>query len=548
YIFCAASFERNRRYRTAKSSQTKTIIQVGMWKYPRAQIYLDKCTVTSNRFIKAIQSALEADDKYSEVNKVFREYGHVIPSSVLLGGQLCYRKSYEINQEQNEDMVEEEWKTSLAAKKEQVSASIGFAYGEGSETKTGSVDLKEFSSFTNHGGDSLLCSNPAAWAPTVNVPDLWAVIEMEGMRSTIDLLDDETKEQVLNVWSMREAKAILNPVEIEDLQDDGGALYPDYYSDDHKNKAVIMMHSGFAVGMRQCSAGSRGSVQLLYSPSGDDPQQDDPDTTAGAAYAHFNPRGDLWIECNSICLPIPQGGSFKTSFEKTEGAPDSRLMFVPSNLRFGRWVTIEVPENQFEDTTSEDGFLFVNIEAADKERGGVKVWINNEEIAEEIAGSYVHLWKGTGEYFNQQNLCVPLPEETHYRIIRDPSYGNPDVRAYWMPLHDSRWKMQKADRVSLNTQQRTKTDGILHGWIRETSNRDRGTLKIYTGDDALIEATTGQLPSVGAAMHYYERNDRWVKYSSVTLPIAKGTLCMAVFKPSSLNPEAQLYWTAIVPR
>lgn len=547
YLFCSASIKRSHSYKTARSSQKKTLVQVGMWKYPRAQIYLDKCTVTADRFKTAIKDSLNADDKKSELEKVFKEYGHVIPTSVLLGGQLCYQMSREIESSEDEKQFKEDWGSSLAAKNEKLSVSIGVAVGKGSDTQTGSVNLEEFSSFTNHGGDSLLCSNPAEWAPTVNVPGLWAVIEMEGMRPTIDLLDDETRQQVIDVWSI--SSAILDPVEIEEVQD---AVYPDVFPDDHKNKALMTQHSGFAVGLRHCSEGSRGSVHL-FSVFSDDTHEDAPVEAKGAAYAHFltpyragsnYKNGDNWIESSSICIPLPKGRSFRSMFESESGTLEARLIFVPSNLRFGQWKSIDIPEVKYEHTATEDGFLFVNIHASENgQRGGVKVKINGKEIA----GSYVHWFERNGEYIKQQNCCVPVPEGSNFLIFRDPSSGNPDVRASWIPLLDNNWKLLEAETVTLNTKIRAKGDGILHGWIWNTTGGDRGTLKIYTGDDTLFENTPGQLPSAAAAMHYYEPHDRWVKYNSLMLPIAGGTLYKAVFVPSSDKPDAEVYWTAIVP-
>lgn len=561
FLFCAASIERNHKYKTARSSKNKTIIRVGMWKYPRAQIYLDKCTIPSQRFKKAIENALGASDQYAELNKVFKEYGHVIPSSVLVGGQLCYQQSYNSEQYGSEKSTEEEWKTAFERKKGDVSASIGFGIGRGSETDTGSVDLKEFSSFTNQGGDSLLCSNPAAWAPTVNVPALWAVIEMEDMRPTIDFLDVKTRQEVLSVWRKYE-EAIFYPIEIKDLD----AVYPDHFRSDDKNKAVMVQHSGFAAGLRHCSDGSRGSVELFSSTFGGDPKAGEPGVAYGAAYAHFKEkhvykgevapdrhRGDNWIESSSICIPIPKGGSFRSKFESKENLPEARLIYIPSSLVFGEWESIEVPSAQYQDIAKEDGFLFVNIEATqDRAHGGVKVKFNNGNQSKEIAGSYVHFCKQDGEYIYQQNCCVPVPKGTDFLIVREEGEKSPEVRAYWLPIVDTRWEMKEAVPVSLNTEIGAKENGILHGWIRNTTGDDRGTLKIYTGEEIQSQVEAEQLPSVAAAMHYYPKNKRYVNYSSVMLPIARETNYKAVFYKSKKhehhNPKAEVYWTAIVPR
>jgi hypothetical protein len=540
YAFCAASFERNRKFKSARSSEKKTFIQVGMWKYPRAQIYLDKCTIPSKRFKAAIRKALRADDSFGELHKVFKEYGHVVPSSVLLGGQLCYKESSTSDSFADEQSEEVKIKAAVEGKVAKVSASAGMAYGSATDEQKSSVKLEEFTSFTNQGGDSLLCTNPPEWAPTVKDPANWAVIEMGGMRPTVDLLDDKLRKRVLDVfWNNREA--MLGLMEIDDWEEGEGALYPN----NDKLKAVMMENSGFVAAVRLCGDGPRGSVVLVSAgPSPEENRQEGgPGVASGAAYAHMYTRGDTWYECNSICLPVPQGGSFRTMFQSTSGKPDARLTFTPSTLSFGQWQSVEVDQDGMTSQAKEDGFLFVTIHARAGERGGVKGLLNGKEIA----GSYVHTYYQDDERIEQQSFCTPVPQGTTFRIVFDFSSGAPEVHAYWMPLYDERWRMREASPVPVNTQIVAGTDGILHGWIKPTEDRDRGTLKVYTGDDAVSD-NPEQLPCVAASMHWYSPHDRWVKYSSVMLPIARETPYKAVFRPSSGNPQAQVYWTALVAR
>jgi hypothetical protein len=310
-------------------------------------------------------------------------------------------------------------------------------------------------------------------------------------------------------------------------------------------------NSGFAAAMRHCDQ-SRGSVHLVSSSpsnSGVDPKEGDLGTAAGAAYAHKG-SGDFQIEYNSICLPVPHGGNFKTRFESTEGNPAARLIFIPSYLRFGEWRKIPFPGEEYKVTANEDGFLFVNIHASENStRGGVKGLINGKEYA----GSFVHYY--SSDKIQQQNFCMPVPEGEEWMIRYEHSSGPYAlVDAYWMPLEDKRWKMLKADPITENTEIFAKTDGILHGWIRNTGGDDQGdqgTLKFYSGDDA-ARHTPEQLPPVAAAMHLYYNPkvhaDHWVKYSSVMLPISRETPYKAVFEITSQKPHAEIFWTAIVPR
>ena len=545
YTFCAASFERSHKEKTARISEKKTLIQVGMWKYPRAKIYMEKCTKPSERFVTAVKNALAVDlkDRFDELNKVFNEYGHVIPSAVLLGGQLCYKESRESTSLAEEHSEETKVKAAVEAKLWGASASAGAAWGSASEAKTGGINLNEFTSFTNQGGDSLLCTNPPAWAPTVKDPHNWAVIEMEEMRPTIDLLDPGLRQQVIDVWNS--SRAILNPKELDDWE-----------IGNWKNGVgkVYSENGGFVAAVRDCSKPStRGWVQLISSGSKGDPKEDDIGTAAGATYTHRDVRFDRWIECNSICLPVPQGGSFRTRFgSDPKASPDARLIFVSSNLHFGQWQSLSDKSESWKEPKimNEDGFLFVSIQAKNGERGGVKGMVKGWEIA----GSYVQNREESKEWIEQQSFCMPVPGGTEFSITFERGQGSPNtdgptVKTYWMPLDDTRWKMQETVPVTLNTQIPAETDGILHGWIQQTANGNRGMLKLYMGDDA-VNVPPERLPCAAASMHYYNSHDHncWVLYSSVMIPVAKGTPYKAVFSQTSGSPASQIWWTAIVPR
>ena len=547
FTFCAGSFERSHKYKTATNSESKTLTQVGMWKYPRVKIYLDKCTVPSERFKEAVRKALTANDKFSALNEVFNEYGHVIPSAVLLGGQLCYKESKRSDSTATEASVQEEIKGKVAGKLGKVAPSAGFAFGSASEDKAGGVNLEEFTSFTNLGGDSLLCTNPPEWAPTVKDPCNWAVIEMEDMRPTIDLLEPELKKQVLAIWNS--SQAILNPVDL-DCRDGGkdgdGKSYPDNIK---ITQEMLQQNGGFAAAVRDCTEPTRGWVQLLSSVSKGSPKRGDPGTATGGAYSHAAVNADRWIKSNSICLPVPQGGTFTTMFGSSyPPPPQARLLFVRSNLHFGQWQCLSDNSDPWKEPEikDEDGFLFVSIQANDGERGGVKGLLKDKEIA----GSYVQNWHTSDkldEWIEQQSFCVPVPGGTKFSLAFEPSRGKPKVNAYWIPLDDTRWKMQEAVPVAVNTQAPAETDGILHGWIKQSRDGDRGMLNLYIGEDA-VNVNPVLLPCAAASMHYYGAHNCWVWYSSVMIPVAKGTPYKAVYKSTSGSPQAQVYWTAIVPR
>ena len=577
FAFCAGSFERSHKYKTATNSESKTLIQVGMWKYPRVKIYLDKCTVTSERFTKAVSEALAKDHKFYELNKVFKEYGHVVPSAVLLGGQLCYKDSKVSNSSANEGSAQEDIKGKVEGKLGKATASAGFGIGSASENKAGSINLEDFTSFTNLGGDSLLCSNPSAWAPTVKDPKYWAVIEMEDMRPTIDLLEPELRQQVIAVWNSSQAilepKELDLPTEVIHSKEETGRLYPDNIK---ITPELIRQNGGFAAAVRHSDGAHAGMVKLISSGFNKDPQEGDLETAAGAAWIDEWKEGDKWIEWNSVCIPVPQEGKFLAKFQAAWDKPDARLVFIPSNLYFGQWECLSDTTGSWKEPKQkdQDGFLFVSIEKGqDGDCGGVKGLFKEKviekviedgtekaiekEIEKDIAGSYVH-WDtksfdgnpGKAATIPALSFCIPVPAGTQFSLVFEPypdRVNQLKVFAHWLPLVDERWKMEKAVPVTLNTPISAETDGILHGWIRQKNNGDRGMLKFYTGDDA-VNVNPARKPCAAASMHYYKEHWRWYLYSSAMIPVAKGTFYKAVYTPTCGKPEAQVFWTPILPR
>ncbi len=204
FPFCSASFARSEREKQASSSYHKRLYMTGIWRYPRATLYLENCTVVSPDFVDRIEKALASADPSTQLNKVFEEYGHTIPSEVLLGGQLYFQEKHEARGFIQESAVENTIKAAISAKvSTQVTnaeGSAGVSFQDGSAQKVTAHEIATRASFEAVGGDTTLASNPASWAGTVKDPNLWAVIANEGIHSTVDLLNDDLRSRVLAVW------------------------------------------------------------------------------------------------------------------------------------------------------------------------------------------------------------------------------------------------------------------------------------------------------------------------------------------------------------
>src|SRR5947209_702191 len=204
FPFGAASFERSWREREGSSSYHKLLHLTGIWRYPRARLYLERCTAVNPEFVAAVQAALASSDQFVALSRVFEEYGHAVANEVLLGGQLYFQHKREAHGSVVETAVENTIKAAVSAKVGtelgNVDASGGAAFQDGSAQKVTAHELAERVSFEGFGGDTTLVSNPSRWADTVKDPKLWAVIANDQVVPTTSLLDAKLRDQVEGIW------------------------------------------------------------------------------------------------------------------------------------------------------------------------------------------------------------------------------------------------------------------------------------------------------------------------------------------------------------
>lgn len=213
FVSGAGSYEHSEK--RAQSSKYKTIHMLGIWDFPRAQLFLNECTVVSDEFVQRVQDAVdevkeeEKDSKIKEkqhnkaievLNKVFEDYGHLVGNIIDLGGRL-----YFTHKERATGMVNESEKRQVAS----AALSIKTFTGSGNasyqgETSSSSVkeaqNLSKTINFRAKGGDTTLANNPAEWAGTIKDPNLWAIIRYHETKRTVDLLPDDLRKKVEKLW------------------------------------------------------------------------------------------------------------------------------------------------------------------------------------------------------------------------------------------------------------------------------------------------------------------------------------------------------------
>jgi hypothetical protein len=87
-------------------------------------------------------------------------------------------------------------------------------------------------------------------------------------------------------------------------------------------------------------------------------------------------------------------------------------------------------------------------------------------------------------------------------------------------------------------------DGFINGVVTVPGDEPRGILRL---DCAKDKAGFHDYPIASAAVHVYHYADRWISHASAMLPVRKDYLIFTQLRATNGAPQAQLWWTGIVP-
>lgn len=200
FVSAAASASRNEKQ--ASSQETKRLHMTGLWHYEMAVLRLRDCTSVSPDFLAATKAALAqpAAQQFEALKSVFTEYGHMVPATVTLGGQLYFVYERDTTGSVDETQVSTVVNAAVSAKYAGVAGSAKGGFSDGSNKTVTAQEIAEDSTFIGVGGDITLTKDPEQWAGSVKNPINWAVIARGELVSLIEWLDPATKASVKSVW------------------------------------------------------------------------------------------------------------------------------------------------------------------------------------------------------------------------------------------------------------------------------------------------------------------------------------------------------------
>ena len=448
--------------------------------------------------------------------------------TVQLGGTQSFLHQQSVRGREWEKTVENTIKAAISVKLGDLNANAGTAMQTGTSESTTAKSIAETSQFRLHGGDATEIGTPSAWASSVKKARLWQVIGASGLRSVLDLLDQDLRKKALDLWG-RIPPVVSTP---EDLP--------------VATRSAKMGSAGFLMATRDIGyEGPRGSALLVCSRSkSGDPKLSEPGAVGGAASAHRWRDSDTWFDCGSVCLPVPMGYSFRTESADSVSGGATRFAFAATKLEFGDWQAAFPAgpgvAGRSERSAASDGFLFVSVHV---ERHGDRSVVEGLVDDRHLGAASAHWWEPTDNHMRDASFCIPVPKDSKYSVNPLHSVGAPAVKAWWLPIASKGWRLDGPAECSLNTELHAYTDGILNGFTSIDEDGERAFMRLYTGLDANLQGRRSKLSCASTAVHCYNKHDRWIKAGSVMLPVRQGETYLAEFSP----PIGTAYWTAIMP-
>lgn len=208
FPFASASFERQRREREASAAENTRLHMTGMWSFPRATLYLDRCAVVSPDFVAEARAAVKANDPVKALEKLFNDFGHAYSAEVTLGGTLLFQQTTTTSAKVSTTEVEEVIKAAISIKTTKGAGTAGASFQVGENKSVSAKSLSESTSFEGIGGDTLLIDNPDEWRQTVRQARLWAVIARDDVRSTIGLLDEDLQKEIHRIAATQPRRSV----------------------------------------------------------------------------------------------------------------------------------------------------------------------------------------------------------------------------------------------------------------------------------------------------------------------------------------------------
>ena len=214
--FCSASAQMSRSEKDAQLRTTKRLQLSGRYRFIYAKVKLNLCVVLSEEFIKALDFATARETpmgKEEALEAVFARFGHFVPDTVTLGGEMYFTSSRETTGDVNEVTVKSSVAAVVAAKFEEVGGEVGASHDDGVVDRKEIQQISENATAYVSGGQGYLAGNSKEWPKTTRDPNSWAIIGREGLTPLVSMLERSRNSHLIalcakvnDIWRSRQRR------------------------------------------------------------------------------------------------------------------------------------------------------------------------------------------------------------------------------------------------------------------------------------------------------------------------------------------------------
>ncbi|PHH91234.1 hypothetical protein CDD83_1235 [Cordyceps sp. RAO-2017] len=188
-VSASASYGRSEsKEKEESSTSTKKRVTIA-YNFPRVTVFLDD---RSLEMTPSCQAALSEVRDADTMNKFFEDYGQFFSTRVQLGGRLFASEEVDASTKGGSQQTAKQMKAaaSVAFSGWGASASVSASGEEQSSTSKSSASSSSAMALTwqANGGDTLLCNDPAAWAPTVAYHWNWRITKQDKVLHLSELM------------------------------------------------------------------------------------------------------------------------------------------------------------------------------------------------------------------------------------------------------------------------------------------------------------------------------------------------------------------------
>jgi hypothetical protein len=161
-----------------------------------------------------------------------------------------------------------------------------------------------------------------------------------------------------------------------------------------------------------------------------------------------------------------------------------------------------------------------------------------------IAAASVHNYAPWGGWIRNASFCVPFTKGSFVQVIETTTSGGEHLhfRTWQIPSTSQAWKFTKPQPLTLGAWVKADTDGFVNGVV--TANESIGILRLDCVKD---RESMHDYPIASAAVHASPRNNRYTSHASAMVPVRKDYLIWTECRSKVGAPQAQAYWTGVVP-